>query len=1172
MTPSQELALEQLRRIAESGDALEIVDVLEPTEELASLRVVVSLYCKDMPRVSAGLPIRDRERVTIWIGPGFPYAVPSVMVDHVRFAGYPHVNWSRLLCLYQAPQTEWSPSGGMAGYLARLELWFRKAAADELDPVGGALHPPVTYETRGPLLIPRCDAPVSGNQGWSGFAELHAISENRLDLVAWKAVNDAPADDHLFAAAILLDTPMPLEYPGELRTLLTCLEGRGVSIDSLLTVLRALLERNANGRPLYIILGTPMRGTRGGNLRQHLACWQMDGFAGQIAQLKEQFGELERSFRDLGLEGKAQDMAEHARKVRDLFLEWAKDKTLTWCQVREDRPEVTVRRDTGRPAATFAGKVIEVWGCGALGAPIAEWVVRAGAARVILRDEGRVTPGILVRQPYTDADIGRLKATVLAERLKAVQPNCDIVGINGNIVFGPLADGCFSDEADLIIDATASNLVLTKTEEVWRRHPERRRDVASIVIDGKAQRLLAVVVRKEHTGGPLDVVRRMKLVACNDARMGSYLDAFFPSEPATPFQPEPGCSDATFIGSAADAALLAAVATNFVGEALTAQGETAKGCFATSPQCGEPRTKTLVQDFPADLVFIDPQTGYETRMEPGAWQTLQSWKEESRRRRGEDVETGGLLFGEISEHLGIVWVSEASGPPPDSQHSAAEFVCGIEGTAATNAEKEKRSRQSVQYVGTWHTHPVSAPTPSSRDLGAMAQLLTTDLAPVERLLLLIVGRMPDGPAVTATVFQRKEFEALRRNGFMQRAVAIIARPAEFRTTRPRLGIALSGGGSRAMAFHLGCLRALHDRGLLEQVDVLSTVSGGSVIGAMYAYSTDTFEEFEARVHAILRQGLVWGLARRTLLSPRLLQILGTKATSGVVANLTFIARFLLGSLESLLPRDSKARGTLSQRLQPPFRRWVTRTQAFEHTLRDLLFGDRLVTAERRGQLNIVMNACELRTGTAFRFGSRESGSWRFGVIEGNDVAVATAVAASAAYPALLPAIDRLFSFVARNGDRRQDRVILTDGGVYENLGVSCMTPDRSDAFSTNVFHPSYIICCDAGPGQFDDVVMPYGWTTRMRRSFETTFRQTQHGLQKQLHLWKEYGAIDGFVYAYLGQQDQRLPVQPPDMVTRADVVHYPTDFSPMSETDIALLSRRGEQLTRLLVEHYCPNI
>ena len=55
-----------------------------------------------------------------------------------------------------------------------------------------------------------------------------------------------------------------------------------------------------------------------------------------------------------------------------------------------------------------------------------------------------------------------------------------------------------------------------------------------------------------------------------------------------------------------------------------------------------------------------------------------------------------------------------------------------------------------------------------------------------------------------------------------------------------VGLALSGGGSRAIAFHLGCLRALHDAGVLKKISVVSSVSGGSVIAGMYAYRNDSF--------------------------------------------------------------------------------------------------------------------------------------------------------------------------------------------------------------------------------------------------------------------------------------------------------------------------------------------
>ena len=49
----------------------------------------------------------------------------------------------------------------------------------------------------------------------------------------------------------------------------------------------------------------------------------------------------------------------------------------------------------------------------------------------------------------------------------------------------------------------------------------------------------------------------------------------------------------------------------------------------------------------------------------------------------------------------------------------------------------------------------------------------------------------------------------------------------------RLGLGLSGGGFRASFFHIGILAQMADQGLLRHVEVISTVSGGSIIGALY---------------------------------------------------------------------------------------------------------------------------------------------------------------------------------------------------------------------------------------------------------------------------------------------------------------------------------------------------
>jgi NTE family protein len=51
--------------------------------------------------------------------------------------------------------------------------------------------------------------------------------------------------------------------------------------------------------------------------------------------------------------------------------------------------------------------------------------------------------------------------------------------------------------------------------------------------------------------------------------------------------------------------------------------------------------------------------------------------------------------------------------------------------------------------------------------------------------------------------------------------------------KKKIGLALSGGGYRAAAFHLGTIKCLERLKLLDKVDVISTISGGSIAGAYY---------------------------------------------------------------------------------------------------------------------------------------------------------------------------------------------------------------------------------------------------------------------------------------------------------------------------------------------------
>ncbi|SFM22009.1 NTE family protein [Desulfomicrobium norvegicum] len=382
----------------------------------------------------------------------------------------------------------------------------------------------------------------------------------------------------------------------------------------------------------------------------------------------------------------------------------------------------------------------------------------------------------------------------------------------------------------------------------------------------------------------------------------------------------------------------------------------------------------------------------------------------------------------------------------------------------------------------------------------------------------------------------------------------------------KIGLALSGGGARAIAFHLGCLRALEDLGLLSKVSVLSSVSGGSVIAALYAYNDESFAEFENRVQTLLRKGLVGGIAQQSLFSPETPKIVAAQLTSGICAAVGCLVR-LGGNALALAGVDRNSIGQFTKPFQAPFPRFASRSTAFERHLRKHVFGELTVNQVARKRLHVVFNAAELITGTAFRFGSRETGTWRYGLLTGAPPHVSKAVSASACFPFLLPSFDEYMEF-EKHGQKTRRRVMLTDGGIYDNLGITCLLPGRSAEFSTNVSEVDYIIACDAGQGMPSGLSRPYHWPSRMLMTVNTIHRRTHSLSYELLHRMKDTGQIKGFLLPYLGQIDERLPYITDDLVRRHETFDYPTDFSPMKKIDVERIGLRGEQLTRLLFDHY----
>jgi integrative and conjugative element protein (TIGR02256 family) len=1174
MTDGQTQALEQVREI-EAASHGSVALVTAPTETAQGrLRLDLSLDTSPLARAQGGLPLRARERFIVLVPTAFPFTSPGVWTRHRRFAGFAHVQWSRYLCLYLAPDIEWVPDDGMFGFIERLWKWLAQGALDQLDPVGGPLHPPATYATRNSVrVVARVDTPPLTAPAWTGLGLLQIDSDRRVDIIGW--ADSFPKDPVGTAAAVfLLSESMPWEFPQRMGDLLRLLSDRGISRDLLLRVLLGAAWQIKEGEPLYVLIGTPMRGIRGGELRQHLTAWRLDPTFASGVRLMAQKYSSDEGHRKIGEE------------VEDILMDWADKAEVSWCEVLEDRPEIVTRRDHTSPLQVVRGKTVAVWGCGALGGQVAIHLARAGAARIILRDNAVVTPGILIRQPYSDADIGRSKAEVLADLLRSIRASdseFDAIPIVSNILTTALDDD-WTDGASIVFDCTASRSVRIKLEKVRKDTPLLRADAVSMIISREATTGLVVLAGAGHTGGPADVYRRAKIDICRHASLRHVADAFYlPTAVEDLFQPEPGCSSPTFVGSSADAAALSAMLLNLAASDLVKDpgpqaGDampTAWGHVVIQPHALA-RRQLASADFAylPDIVTTDSRRGYEVRTSVPAWKQMNRWAARSRDAVGLETETGGLSFGERNEAAGVIWVTEVGGPPPDSVARPDLFECGTVGTQQAHLVRERSSRGSVRYVGMWHTHPVSAPVPSATDLAGMAKILSDGTVNPSKSLLSILGTPLTRPLLGTFVFDREDVRESRGETYRNIRVASMDRMVA-PSRSPNLGLALSGGGSRAIAFHLGCFRALRDRGILEEVGVLSAVSGGAVLAAMYAYSDDDFESFEGRVRSLLRRGLQVSLAKATFSPFHLARTSATSLVAGVSAKGSQVARRVLALGHDLIDRDNRSRQpSYLSRITPPFPRWASRTTALESVFRDLLFGDALVCHPLRAGLDIVLNATELRTGTAFRFGSRVSACSRFGSVQ-EQVTVATAVAASAAYPALLPALHKRYTFDNR-GKTTTERVVLTDGGVYDNLGASCLDPTRDPDYTAHVYPCDQLICCRAGHGQWDGATIPYGWASRMARTVEATFRKAQDQTVRGLFLLRKTGSLSHLVLPYLGMRDESLErdpavgALPSDFVRRERVIGYPTDFRAMSDEDFNRLSSRGEQLTNLLIDAYWP--
>jgi hypothetical protein len=150
------------------------------------------------------------------------------------------------------------------------------------------------------------------------------------------------------------------------------------------------------------------------------------------------------------------------------------------------------------------------------------------------------------------------------------------------------------------------------------------------------------------------------------------------------------------------------IASTWLAEPMTS----ARCCLIRAPHTIRPPRSAIAQFvWPADRIITDHRHGFHIRCTAGAERDLHGWIRSSRRLRGPRVETGGLLFGQFDEFLKIAWVTEVSGPPPDSRASAEGFLCGVAGATEPSEEKRADTRLSEFH---WHVAYASRQYPVAK--------------------------------------------------------------------------------------------------------------------------------------------------------------------------------------------------------------------------------------------------------------------------------------------------------------------------------------------------------------------------------------------------------------------------------------------------------------------------
>ncbi|MFQ6023906.1 MAG: tetratricopeptide repeat-containing protein [Acidiferrobacterales bacterium] len=349
--------------------------------------------------------------------------------------------------------------------------------------------------------------------------------------------------------------------------------------------------------------------------------------------------------------------------------------------------------------------------------------------------------------------------------------------------------------------------------------------------------------------------------------------------------------------------------------------------------------------------------------------------------------------------------------------------------------------------------------------------------------------------------------------------------------RGKVGLALSGGGFRASLFHFGVLARLAEMDVLRAVEALSTVSGGSIVGAHYYLE----------VQKLLETKKDNGIGRDDYI--KLVRCVQERFLAGVQRNLrTRALASLRANVKMIYSKEYSRSHRLGELYEEELYRCIgedAEPRMEPRTMPRLLvkpadqakaaaFKPKFSNWRRRAKVPVLLlNTTSLNSGHSWHFTARWMGEPPGSVSTEVDVneryrrlwyeqapkdehknyRLGYAVAASACVPGLFEplALDTLYP---------GRTVRLIDGGVHDNQGVEALL----DEGCTLVF------CSDAS-GQMEDQKRPsdsvIGVPLRSNSILMDRVREAEY---QDLRARVDSRALQGLFFIHLKKDLQTLPI------------------------------------------------